>query len=179
MSNVKVAIIQGNGGLTSADLWYPETKREIEQIGIEIIEPVPAYVVDYMPKCMQYMKDVMKIGKDTIIVGHSSGAVAAMRYAEKYPIFGSVLVSVSHTDLGIASEADSEYFAEPLDWNSIQANQNWIVQFAAGNDPWIPVEEPRFVRDHLDTNYYEKPKGHYQEIIFPEVTEVIKAKLGI
>ena len=180
MSNPNVAVMQGNGGLTTEDLWYQEVMREIEQLGIDVIaEPMPPYVVDCMTDCMHYMKDVMKIGKDTIVVGHSSSAEAAMRFAESNLIYGSVLIAACYTDLGIRSEKQSGYYGAPWGWEAIKANQNWIVQFAAPNDPFIPIEEARYIRDQLNTEYYEKPRGHYQEIIFPEIAEVIKAKLGI
>ena len=39
-----------------------------------------------------------------MLVGHSSGAVAAMRLLEKTPLLGAVLVSACHTDLGDAGE---------------------------------------------------------------------------
>ena len=41
---------------------------------------------------------------NTVLVGHSSGAVAAMRLLEKTPLLGAVLVSACHTDLGDAGE---------------------------------------------------------------------------
>ena len=180
MNNPNVAFMQGNGGLTAEDLWYPEVMREIEQLGIEVIaEHVPPYVVDSMTDCMQYMKDVMKIGKDTIVVGHSSGAQAAMRFAESNPVYGSVLVAACHSDLGMASEKQSGYYTEPWDWAAIKSNQNWIAQFAAPNDPYISIEEPRYIHSQLGTDYYELTRGHYQEITFPEVAAVIKSKLGI
>ena len=41
---------------------------------------------------------------NTVLVGHSSGAVAAMRLLEETPLLGAVLVSACHTDLGDAGE---------------------------------------------------------------------------
>jgi predicted alpha/beta hydrolase family esterase len=175
MSNPNVVIIHGNGGLTAEDLWYPETKDEIERLGLEVVaETMPDSVEARMSEWLPFMKNVLGVGEYTIVVGHSSGAVAAMRYAETNPILGSVLVAASHTDLGIPSEARSGYFEEPWDWEAIKSNQCWIAQFAAPNDPFIPIEEARQIRDQLNTEYYEKPRGHYQDIVFSEIAEVIK-----
>ena len=41
-----------------------------------------------------YMRDVLRVRNDTIIVGHSSGAIAAMRYAQLYPVAGGPLQHV-------------------------------------------------------------------------------------
>ena len=38
-----------------------------------------------------------------VLIGHSSGAVAAMRLLEQTPLLGAVLVSACHTDLGDVS----------------------------------------------------------------------------
>jgi hypothetical protein len=46
-------------------------------------------------------------------VGHSSGAEAAMRYAETRRVAGLVLVAACHTDLGLQSEAVSGYYSRP------------------------------------------------------------------
>lgn len=43
----------------------------------------------------------------TIVVGHSSGAAAGMRYAEQHKLFALVLVSAYTTDLGDKLEAAS------------------------------------------------------------------------
>jgi predicted alpha/beta hydrolase family esterase len=73
-------------------------------------------------------------------VGHSSGALAAIRVAEICPILGSVLVGAYHTDLGIEKEKLSGYFDRAWNWKKIKTNQNWIVLFASQDDPWIPID---------------------------------------
>lgn len=90
-----------------------------------------------------------------------------MRYAETNHIFGSVLVSAYHTDLGIRSERMSGYFDDPWDWQAIEDNQHWVAQFASTDDPFIPIEEARYVHEQLDSDYHEKnrqrplPKLHF------------------
>mmetsp|Transcript_14602 Transcript_14602/g.31764 ORF Transcript_14602/g.31764 Transcript_14602/m.31764 type:complete len:139 (+) Transcript_14602:14-430(+) len=51
--------------------------------------------------------------KNIILVGHSSGAQAALRYAELYPVHGIVLVSATYSDLGDAHERASGYYPQP------------------------------------------------------------------
>ena len=126
------------------------------------------------------MPFIKELGADenTILVGHSSGAVAAMRYAEKNKILGSILVGVCYTDLGEESERVSGYFDHPWDWGSIKNNQKWIVQFASTDDPYIPIEEARYVHEHLQTDYREHTdRGHFMDLEFPELITAIKEKL--
>ena len=65
---------------------------------------------------------ISNLGADehTILIGHSSGAVAAMRYAETHRLLGSILVGVCHTDLGDSGEAASGYYREPWQWDRIR-----------------------------------------------------------
>ena len=92
-----------------------------------------------------------ELGADerTILIGHSSGAVAAMRYAETHRLLGSVLVGVCHTDLGDAFEAASGYYREPWQWQRIRDNQQWMAIYSSTDDPNIPIAEPRFVAAQL------------------------------
>ena len=103
--------------------------------------------------------------EQTILVGHSSGAVAAMRYAETHQLLGSVLVSVCHTDLGDAFEAASGYYRDPWQWQRIRENQQWIGIFHSTDDPLIPIAEARHVAAQLKGSYFEfEDRGHFSDV---------------
>lgn len=126
-----------------------------------------------------FFENELKADEKTILIGHSSGAVASLRYAQQNKIFGSVLAGVNYTDLGDETEKESGYYNHPWDWEKIKANQNWIVQFASTDDPYIPIAEPRFIHEKLNTEYYEfTDKDHFMIPEFSEVIEVLKKKLG-
>jgi pimeloyl-ACP methyl ester carboxylesterase len=63
------------------------------------------------------------VDSETVLVGHSSGAIAAMRLAETHAILGSVLVGAYHTHLGMGTEKLSGYFDRPWQWDAIKRNQ--------------------------------------------------------
>ena len=121
--------------------------------------------------------------EDTIFIGHSSGAVAAMRFAETRKILGSVLVGACYTDLNDELEKQSGYYNRSWNWDAIKANQKWIVQYASVDDPYIPIQEARHIHEQLKTEYYEyKDQGHFgdpdqSKESFPEIVEVLKKKL--
>ena len=64
---------------------------------------------------------------------------------------------------------------------SIKNNQEWIVQFASKDDPWVPIDEQRFVHEKLDSEYYEfDDQGHFcDRTIFPEVVEAVINRLQL
>lgn len=178
----KVILIPGNGGGSAKDNWFPYIKQHLEKLGATVIakdfpDPILAREKYWLPF-------IKKLGADenTILIGHSSGAIAAMRYAEKNKILGSVLVGTYYTDLGLEDEKKAGYFDRPWDWDKIRKNQQWIVQFNSRDDPWIPIEEARYVHNKLKTEYYEyKRMGHFGEDRnykeFPKLVSILKKKL--
>lgn len=181
---MRVIFIPGNGGGSPRDNWFPYLKKELEKLQIEVI--ASEFPDNYLAResyWIPFLKNVLKVDERTILVGHSSGAIAAMRIAETDKLLGSVLVGAYHTDLGLSGEKESGYFDRPWDWPSIVNNQKWVIQFASVNDPWIPIEEARFVRDKLHADYYEFiDQGHfggdYIKLAFPELLEALKKKIG-
>ena len=182
--NLKVILIHGNSGSKPTDNWFPYVKAELEKAGIAVV--APEFPDNDLARASYWIPFLESLHPDenTILVGHSSGAILAMRYAEKNKILGSVLIGSYYTDLGFEKEKQSGYFDAPWDWEAIRNNQQWIIQFAATNDPWIPIGEPRFVRDNLETEYHEfSDQGHfggdYYKPTFPELVEAIKSKLVV
>lgn len=180
---MKVIIIPGNGGATPNDIYYPYLERELKKIGIEVInkqypDPVLARMEFWLPFIESLGAD-----EDTVLIGHSSGALAAMRYAENHKILGSVLISACYTDLDYEDEKQSHYYDEPWQWDKIKNNQKWIIQFASTDDPYIPIEEPRHVHESLGTEYYEyTDRGHFgwdvKRTEFPEIVDALIKKMG-
>ncbi|HEV8051452.1 MAG TPA: alpha/beta fold hydrolase, partial [Parachlamydiaceae bacterium] len=149
---MKVIFIPGNGGGSPKDNWFPYLKNELEKLGVNVVaSEFPDSYLARESYWVPFLKDNLKADEQTILVGHSSGAIAAMRLAETDRLLGSVLVGAYHTDMGMTTEKQSGYFDRPWDWEAIVNNQQWIIQFASENDPWIPIEEARFVHDQLKT----------------------------
>lgn len=182
---VKVIFIPGNGGGSPKDNWFPYLKEELEKENVEVIaSEFPDNQLAREAYWIPFLKNDLKADEQTVLVGHSSGAIAAMRFSEVNKIKGSVLVGAYYTDLELATEKQSGYFNRPWNWQSIVDNQSWIIQFASINDPWIPIEEARFVHERLQSEYYEfLDQGHfggdYKKPVFPELLEALKAKLRL
>lgn len=175
-----------NGGidiLSSKHLmWFGWLASKLSEIGVPVF--APDYPDAYLCRSNIWLPFLKQLGDDkhTILIGHSTGAIASMRYAEQNQILGSVLVGSYYTDLGDAEEAASGYFDHPWEWERIKENQKWIVQFHSTDDPWIPSSEAALVHEQLQTEYHEfHDRGHfgvdrpYTE--FPELFDVLRQKL--
>lgn len=173
-----VILIHGNQGGRGGDQWMSWLRRELEKRDFEVQNPT--FPDNYEAKMALWLPYLDKLGADenTILVGWSSGAVAAMRYAEKNRIKASVLIAACYTDLGQKIEKISGYYDEPWQWDAIKANQDWIAQFGSVDDPVIPIAESRYVHEKLGTEYFEFPdRKHFgwPKFMprFPEVLDVI------
>lgn len=181
MGDNKVAIIPGNG---SGDIfhanWYGWAYKKINEIsGVScdlrnMPDPCTARESIWIP----FMHNEMKCDENTIIIGHSSGAEAAMRYAETYKVKGIILVSACHTDLGDENEKASGYYNRPWEWEKIKENTGFIVQFGSTDDPFIPWSEQDHVANMLNTDLKKfTDRGHFQNSTFPQLLTVVKEKV--
>jgi uncharacterized protein len=175
-----VVLIHGNGGCTAADFWLPAVERELSALGLDVVNQT--FPDNVKARAGVWLPHLESLGVDasTVLVGHSSGAVAALRYAETHRLRGSVLVSVCHTDLGDGFERASGYYDAPWDWARIRAHQDWVGIFHSTDDPHIPVAEPRFVAARLGASYFEmEDRGHFTASrAFPELVHFVRRQLG-
>ena len=174
-------IIPGNGNTNISENWFPYVKRELEKMGIKVIaENMPDPDLARKKFWIPFIEKKIEKDENCVLIGHSSGAVAILKHAETHKIKGAILVGASYTHLNDEKEKLSGYFDEEWRWDKIKENCNWIIQFASTDDPYIPIEQARHIRDKLDTEYHEySNQGHFGSDInkkeFPEmVAEIIK-----
>lgn len=169
--------IHGNQTEHWSFAWTPWLKQELENLGLETVfetfpDPFKARSVYWLPN----LKDVLEAGEHDVLIGWSSGAVAAMRYAEANKIKGSILIGPCYTDLGDALEKESGYYDTPWNWAAIKNNQEKIALFYGDDDPYIPQNEFEFIAEKLNPEVFKIAGGEHfikrQE--FPELVEYIK-----
>ena len=165
----RVVIVPGNGcsGEVRDANWYGWLETQLLADGAfeeVVLRNMPDPVVARESVWVPFLRDECGCDARTIVVGHSSGAEAAMRLAENTPLGGIVLVAACHTDLGVPSEAAAGYYARPWEWAAIRANAAFIAQFHAPDDPFIPLHEARHVAENLGSTLTELPgRSHFFE----------------
>merc|ERR1711962_520595 len=173
----KVVIIPGNGaGNVFRANWYGWLHKKLNRLeGIECrLENMPDPIGAKESVWIPFMRDELKVDENTVIVGHSSGACAGVRYAEQYKVGGILLVSAYTSDLGDANEKASGYFSRPWLWEKAKANSSWICQFGSTDDPFLPWSEQEEVAVGLgaDLKKYED-KGHFMSSTCPDILKVL------
>lgn len=180
-----IVIIPGNGNShIDTDNWYAWVRDELQKSGFPVVatdmpDPVEARMKFWLP----YITNHLITDHNSIVIGHSSGAVATLRYLEHQHVLGAVLVGCNYTDLGYEDEKASGWYDAPWEWGTIKSNANWIVQFHSDNDPFITLAEPQFIQKQLDSDLRIIPnRGHFMtdhnpiNTSFPELVALIKSK---
>lgn len=168
--------IHGNGTTDWASPWAVWLQRQLETKSYgthfqTMPDPQKARAAYWLP----YLKNDVQAGPNDVLIGWSSGAVAAMRYAEANPIKGSILIAPSYTDLGEPSEKESGYFDAPWQWRDIKKNQKHIALISSDDDPYIPQSEFAYIALQLGPTKLKLPgQGHFEaRQDFPEIMDYI------
>jgi predicted alpha/beta hydrolase family esterase len=188
-----VIICPGNGcNNIRQSNWYGQLYKELAERKIPCVcenfpDPLNARRDRWIP-FIRTLVEKHAVDNDVILVGHSSGAQAALRYTELYPVTASVLVSATYTDLGDASERASGYYPQPTSngggetnpyqFDRMKTNCPTWHQFHSNNDPFIPLHEAERIRDGLglsdeDDTYHMLPgRSHFFDFS-PELLYVV------
>ncbi len=175
---MKAIIIPGNGNSKITDIWYTSVKNELKKLNLDVIaENMPDPELARKKYWIPFMKEKLS-NDDSILIGHSSGAVAIMRYLEKNKCKLAILIGVCHTDLGLESEKKSGYYSGPWQWDKIKNNAEKIIIFASKNDPYIPISEPLLIKNKLAADFHEYDDGgHFGGDVnkkeFPEIARIV------
>jgi len=181
---IKIVIIPGNGGgPVESSIWYASVRdalRSDHRVNEVVLRDMPDPLLARESFWLPFMRDELVCDENTIIVGHSSGAAAAMRYAEQWPVGGLVLVGAYSSDLGDETEQRSGYFSRPWTWDIIRRNSPFVVQFGSTDDPYLPWHEQKIVADALGADFQQFcNRGHFTDAEFPEVVLAIKEQLRL
>lgn len=173
----RFVFVHGNQTPHWSFAWAPWLKAELEKLGFEtFFETMPDSIIARSEYWLPFLKEHVQVGENDVIVGWSSGAVAAMRYAEATTIAGSILISPCYTDLGDALEKQSGYYNTPWQWEAICSHQKKIALFYGDDDPYIPQTEFEYIAAQLTPEVIKVSGGehfiHQQE--FPELLAYIK-----
>lgn len=172
-----MVFVHGNQTTHWSFAWAAWLKTELETLGFEtFFETMPDSVIARSEYWLPFLKEHVKVGERDVIIGHSSGAVAAMRYAEDNKILGSVLTSPCYTDTGDELEKQSGYYDKPWQWEKIKSNQDKIALIWGDDDPYIPQDEFEFIAKQLNPTQIKISGGKHfiEQNDFPELLQYVK-----
>ena len=163
---MKNALILHGTDATSKDHWFPWLESELEKDGWHVWTPDLPHASK--PSIQRYNDFIFSsdwvFDEDSILIGHSSGAVAILGILQKLPkdivVDTVVLVGSFKDDLGWDSL--KELFVEPFDFEKIKQQSRRFIFIHSDNDPFCPLEHAQYLCDKLDGKLIiEKGAQHF------------------
>lgn len=164
---MKNALILHGTGNNSQGNWFPWLRSELEKKGWKVWAPdLPE---SKNPSVKRYNDFIFsnpdwKFNNESIIVGHSSGAVAILGLLQHLPeenkIDSCFLVGSFKNSLGIR-ELDG-LFEEPFDFEKIKEHARKFIFIHSDNDPYCPLEDVKFLAEKVGGELIVKSgQGHF------------------
>jgi uncharacterized protein len=185
---MKNALILHGSGNNSKGNWFPWLKKELENRGYKTW--VPDLPQSDRPSVKRYNDFIFSnkkwiFNKDSILIGHSSGAVAILGLLQHLPdsvvVDTCVLVSSFKNNFGI-KDYDG-LFEEPFNFKKIKKHSRNLIFIHSDNDPYCPLEHAKYLAKQLGAQLIiKKSQGHFnlekglEYKQFPDILEILEEK---
>lgn len=149
-SKKRVLLIHGRNK-TPNDCWYPWFVEICKEYGIECI--APQMPVNDPPVLHEWLKviDELKPDANTILIGHSRGGMAILRWLEKAgaDIQVDKVVLVAANNPNVPDQAMGDFYGKDYDYTEIKSHCDEFVQFHSIDDDFVPFKSGELNIDGL------------------------------
>ncbi len=146
-------ILHGTNG-TSQDNWFPWLATQLKERGYSVWMPdLPGADAPSIARYTTFLTGPnyngteFSFGPDTVIVGHSSGSVAALGLLQALPLettVGTVICVGAFKDT-LGWEALKNFFTPELEFPRIRKKARKILFIHSENDPYCPMEHAGYL----------------------------------
>jgi predicted alpha/beta hydrolase family esterase len=187
---MKNAIILHGTDNTPEGNWFRWLESQLKDQGYDVWLPQLPDAV--LPDAKKYNRLLLNhnfdFNSETILVGHSSGAVEILNLLQELPdgvkINAAFLIGAFKGPLG--KESRSALFPKPFDFSKLKSRCAKFIFIHSDNDPYCPLEGAEFLSDKLEGRLVvKKGQGHFnletglQYNEFPFLLEVIDKYVGV
>ena len=139
--------------------WLPWLKNELEKKGYGVSIPDLPTIRTDLPD-MEQMLSLLKVDSETLVVGHSLGALLGLRLAERQKFKKLILVSGWDFDDGLAPE-HRLFWLDKINHDKIKSNVKKFVVIHSNNDPYTPTNVAEEMSKKLNGTFILVPNcGH-------------------
>lgn len=182
---MNVVLIHGKDG-NPADGWYFWLRKEVEKKGLKFVAPELPNSAD--PRLEEWLEEINKIKPDeeTILIGHSRGGLAILRWLEKLPegkkVKKVVLVAANNPLIdreNTTKDTHGFYEKGALNFLKIKKHCDNFIVIHSKDDPWVKFKSGESNAKGLNAKFkiYENKK-HFGRFMFPEVPELLDEVLS-
>lgn len=149
---MKNAVILHGTLNSSKDNWFPWLKKQLEEKGYRVFLPdLPGADKPQIDRYNKFLLKNWEYNSETILIGHSSGAVATLGLLEVLPkkvvVKRAILVAAFKDDLNW--KPTKELFLKPFDFEKIKAHCKEFVLISSDDDPYVSLEHGKYFEEKL------------------------------
>lgn len=171
MNQKRVFIVHSWGGSPDEPL-YKWLKSELEKNGFEVVVPeMPNSEEPEIEAWVLKLKEIIgEPDKDTMLVGHSIGCQAILRYLEKLnpasKVGGVVFIAPWLTLSNLESDEERRvaepWLNTPIRETDVVKHTTKITAIFSDNDPFVPSENIELFKKRFSAEIIvEREKGHF------------------
>lgn len=162
----RVLIIHGWES-NSKEHWFLEERERLEKIGYGVTVPdMPSIFHPKQEEWVQIIKD-FNPDKNSILIGHSLGGVAILRYLEEMVNRVGKCILIA-TPIRKLKFKEIEGFFEPdFNWKKIKGSSEKFVVLNQTEDPWVNLQHGKDLAKHLGVGLILiEGNDHFDQIDF-------------
>lgn len=175
---MKNAIILHGTSNTPEGNWFRWLEKELQNRSYEVW--LPRLPDAGTPNAKKYNQLLLNhnfdFNSETILIGHSSGAVSILNLLQALPsevkIKASFLVGAFKAPEGNPARSELFLFPEPFNFEKIKSHCNKFVFIHSDNDPYCPLSDAEFLAHELNGELVvKKGQGHFNLEASPKYNE--------
>jgi predicted alpha/beta hydrolase family esterase len=167
----RVLIIHGFES-NSREHWFLEEKARLEKLGHEVV--VPDMPNTFHPKKEEWVKVIEDFSpnENSILIGHSLGGVAILRYLEKTDrkTLRCILIATPIRKLRSKNydfRPIDNFFEPDFNWKKIKRNCKEFIIMNQNKDPWVPLQHGKDLANYLSSKLIiVEGSDHFDKIDF-------------
>lgn len=155
--------------------WFPWLQNELFELGY-FVQPItmPNPASPDKLSWVKHLKNHISIDKKTIIIAHSLGCIAIIRYLEstKEVPKGILFVAPFVENVGNWKTVES-FFRGNINWKHLSKCN--VSTLHSDNDPYVPKEQRFLFKEKCEaTCYVEHGVGHFDGNKYSKILQIIK-----
>lgn len=168
----KVYIVHGWDGTPEEPLfvWLDQELSKMDYLVFRLEMPNPETPI--IEKWLEKLEENIFLNEETILVGHSIGCQAVIRFLEKKneKISGLLLIAPwMELDLKTIEEEGEEvvniakpWMETPINFESVRNNSSKIISIFSDNDPYVKISQKDLFEKELNSEIIiENNMGHF------------------
>lgn len=175
LNGMEVVLIHGFG-VDPSWHWYAWMKEQLEHKNYLVKAPaMPNPLTPHVSEWVETIMDQIDDPEQTILCGHSLGALSILLYLNIYGGRPFKKVILASTPLGIIEDKNLELFRsflhamQEIDWDGVLEVADEFVVLHGEGDMVIPKEHSLELAKHLQVPCVMLPGGHFLQDTFPEL----------